>query len=97
MSDLSGLIDSIPKLPTGVGIAIVVCICIYKIVRHVLDSPLSIATIFGVLAGKERREDARRLVELLCDQRDDGQEAIEGPNQRPPRWWRRRKRRRRGR
>jgi hypothetical protein len=78
-------------IPAGIGYGI------YKIVRQIVDSPLSIATFFASVADKERREDARQLVELLCNKDDEGDPpAIQAPLRRRPRNRRRGKRRRGG-
>lgn len=80
-------------VPAGIGYGL------YKIIRHVVDSPLFIATFVGSVAGKERREDARQLVELLCNKdSEDEAPAIVWPSPQPRRTRRqnrqRRKRRR---
>ena len=90
MSDwYSPLVD---KSPTT-AVVLAVAGCAYKIIK---DWPLWLAVFFGVVSrDKEVREDARKMAEILSQRQDDGQPAIEGPNQRPPRWWRRKRRRRR--
>jgi hypothetical protein len=69
----------------------------YRVLHRLVDSPLTIATIFGVLGGEDRRKDAKEIVELLCkNEEDDEKPAIEAPHPpaRPPRRRRRHKRRR---
>jgi hypothetical protein len=83
---LTELIGTSPVL-AGIGI---VAYYVHKIVRGLIDSPLSIAAIFGVLGGKARREDAREMAKILCERPDDEPPAIE-----PPRRWRRRRKPRR--
>lgn len=60
----------------------IVVFSLHMIVKHIVDSPLSIAAIFGVLGGKARREDAREMAKILCERPDDDPPAIDPPRRR---------------
>ncbi|GAA2660911.1 hypothetical protein Adu01nite_94180 [Paractinoplanes durhamensis] len=63
LADLSKALLS--ASPTAL-VVVIVAYLIYRIARQLLNSPLGAATLIGLLAGKERRKDARELVRLLC-------------------------------
>lgn len=88
------LADLLSQLPPAALVTLGVAYLVYRTVRHLLDSPLSIATIFGVLGGQERRKDAIEIVDKLCAG-DENKTAIEQASSVPRRWGRRRRRKRR--
>ncbi|TWJ20743.1 hypothetical protein [Micromonospora endolithica] len=88
------LAELLSQLPPAALVTLGVAYLVYRTVRHLLDSPLSIATIFGVLGGSERRKDAIEIVGKLCAE-DEDQAAIEQHPSMPRRWAHRRRRKRR--
>lgn len=61
------LIDLLARSPVFAVVALVAYF-LYGIACRIVNSPLSMATMMAVLAGQKRREDARKLVEILCHQ-----------------------------
>ena len=49
-----------------VGVATLLIHVGFKTIARITDKPLSIATVVSVLGGKERRQDAKKIVEILC-------------------------------
>ncbi|MDG4803425.1 hypothetical protein [Micromonospora sp. WMMD980] len=86
--------ELIGHLPSEALVPLVVAYLVYRAIRRLLESPLSIATLFGVLGGQNRRRDAIEIVGKLCAA-DEDRQAGEPPSPTLPRRWRRRRRRRR--
>lgn len=61
----SWLIDLLGKSPVLAVVGAVVYYA-YKVISKALDSPMSIATIFGVMGTKDQRRDAQQVLKVLC-------------------------------
>jgi hypothetical protein len=85
----SWLIDLLAKSP----VLAVVVYYVYKVISKALDSPMSIATIFGVMGTKNQRRDAQQVLKVLCHHNEEEASTEDpAPAKRRPRHRRRRKR-----
>ena len=66
-----GWVAEIIRVSPWLGLAVLMVYLTYRAVIKISDQPLSIATWVSVLGGKDRRKDAKEIVEMLCNKPDD--------------------------